>query len=512
MTYESAVDFLFHVAPSFQQVGQAAYKPGLQNMQAFDERLGHPHKAYKTIHIAGTNGKGSVSHTLASMLQEAGYKTGLFTSPHLIDFRERIRVNGQTISKKRVVEFIDEHKQFIEELRPSFFEITTALAFTYFKEQQVDVAVIETGLGGLLDSTNIIAPEFCVITNIAKEHTKQLGNTLREIAGQKAGIIKDRTPVVVGERKASTAAVFREVAERHAAPIFFATPQLCLPINSETSAVVSENDRSRFEKRAQSFRKTSAVVLEKEGQISAADRQSSAADRQFSAAEENILEKEGHRFEKGRASFWKTKGIVSQNGRSRFYATPYGIVESPLTAGYQIANANTVVHAVPLLMAKFPQVTLAAVRRGFRNVLRNTHLLARWQTVAESPRVVLDNAHNPHAFVQMAQELAALSKVGRPIHVVLAFCADKNVKQCLRLLPQTEQFHYYFTQFGGKRALPAEQLFAAAKGVGLIGVCCPVPREAVALARQNASPEDTIVITGSSYLNAEILKEKAYLP
>ena len=199
MTYNEATTYLFNSAPLFQNIGAGAYKEGLSNTNALDSRYGHPHRCYRTIHVGGTNGKGSVSHTLAAILQCAGYKVGLYTSPHLADFRERIRVNGQMIPEQRVIDFVTEEKAFFEPLHPSFFELATALAFLYFKEEKVDVAVIEVGLGGRLDCTNIINPELSVITNISKDHVQFLGDTPTQIAKEKAGIIKPGTPVVIGE-------------------------------------------------------------------------------------------------------------------------------------------------------------------------------------------------------------------------------------------------------------------------------------------------------------------------
>ena len=226
MIYSEAIDYLYRQAPMFQQHGAKAYKSGLENTVALDAVFNHPHRAYKTIHVAGTNGKGSTSHLLASVLQCAGYKVGLYTSPHLRDFRERIRVNGTMISEQAVVAFVEAHQALVEELQPSFFEITTALAFRYFAQQQVDVAVIEVGLGGRLDCTNIIAPELAIITNISLDHTDLLGDTLEKIAAEKAGIIKPHTPVVIGETQPESAPIFRNVAHAQNAPILFADTQL----------------------------------------------------------------------------------------------------------------------------------------------------------------------------------------------------------------------------------------------------------------------------------------------
>lgn len=222
MNYEETIQYLYDRTPAFQNIGPGAYKEGLSNTLALDAHLGHPHRSFRTIHVAGTNGKGSCSHTLAAILQAAGYRTGLYTSPHLLDFSERIRINGEPIEKEYVVRFVEEHRDFFEPLQPSFFEVTTALAFRYFADKQVDVSVIEVGLGGRLDCTNIITPDLSVITNISLEHTALLGDTLAKIAGEKAGIIKEGVPVVIGSSLPETRPVFAERAAALHAPVRFA--------------------------------------------------------------------------------------------------------------------------------------------------------------------------------------------------------------------------------------------------------------------------------------------------
>ena len=222
MNYNEALDFMYNQLPMFHRIGKAAYKANLDNANALDKLCDFPHRTFRTIHVAGTNGKGSVSHMLASVLQQAGYKTGLFTSPHLLDFRERIRVNGEMISEEAVAVFITKHKEQFDDLKPSFFEMTSALAFQYFKEEGVDVAVIETGLGGRLDSTNIILPELSVITNIGFDHMELLGDTLEKITIEKAGIIKPGVPVVIGESHPKTKPIFEKFASDNNSPILFA--------------------------------------------------------------------------------------------------------------------------------------------------------------------------------------------------------------------------------------------------------------------------------------------------
>lgn len=220
--YESTLDFLYQRLPAFSRIGAAAYKADLYNTIALCKALGNPELAFKSIHIAGTNGKGSVSHMLAAILQENGYKTGLYTSPHLHDFRERFRINGQMMEKEWVVNFVNKIRPLLDEIEPSFFEITVAMAFTWFAEQQVDIAVIETGLGGRLDSTNVITPELSVITNIGWDHANLLGDTLEKIAGEKAGIIKQDIPVVIGETLPETLPVFVQAAREKNAPLSLA--------------------------------------------------------------------------------------------------------------------------------------------------------------------------------------------------------------------------------------------------------------------------------------------------
>ena len=222
MTYEETIEYLYNSVPMFQKVGAVAYKEGLYNTIKLDEHFCHPHKNFKSIHIAGTNGKGSCSHTLASILQASGYKVGLYTSPHLKDFRERIKVNGECVSEEYVIDFVENERHFFEPLHPSFFELTTAMAFKYFAESNVDIAVIEVGLGGRLDCTNIITPVLSIITNISFDHTQFLGDTLAKIATEKAGIIKNNIPVIIGEAVDETRPVFLEKAAENGSEIIFA--------------------------------------------------------------------------------------------------------------------------------------------------------------------------------------------------------------------------------------------------------------------------------------------------
>jgi len=222
MQYSEAIQFLYDTLPMFQKIGKAAFKKDLTNTLAFCKRLGNPQHSFPSVHIAGTNGKGSSAHSIAAVLQQAGYKTGLYTSPHLRDFTERIRINGKPVGKEQVIRFVEEHQSFIRLLQPSFFETTVAMAFDYFRHEAVDIAVIEVGMGGRLDSTNVITPLVSLITHISFDHTEFLGDTLEKIAGEKAGIIKPQIPVVIGERQTATTPVFMSVAQEKQAPLYFA--------------------------------------------------------------------------------------------------------------------------------------------------------------------------------------------------------------------------------------------------------------------------------------------------
>jgi dihydrofolate synthase/folylpolyglutamate synthase len=225
VNYQQTLEYLFNQLPMFQRIGAAAYKADLDTTLALSELSKHPHQQFKSIHIAGTNGKGSTSHMLAAIFQSAGYKTGLYTSPHLKDFRERIRINGEMIPEQEVIDYAESHTETFEQLKPSFFEMTVDLAFNYFAKEKVGIAIIETGLGGRLDSTNIITPELSIITNIGLDHVQLLGATKSLIAAEKAGIIKQNVPVIIGELQKETAGIFIHKASTVMAPIYFASEE-----------------------------------------------------------------------------------------------------------------------------------------------------------------------------------------------------------------------------------------------------------------------------------------------
>jgi len=242
MNYLDTINWMFNQLPMYQNIGKVAFKKDLTNTIALSKHLNNPEKKFKSIHVAGTNGKGSSSHMIASVLQEAGFKVGLYTSPHLKDFRERIKVNGNVVSKQFVIQFIKRNKTFLENHRLSFFEMTVGMAFEYFAKQKVDIAIIEVGLGGRLDSTNIITPEVSVITNIGLDHTQFLGDTLELIAHEKAGIIKPNVPVVIGETQKETRPVFRKIAKENNTPIYFADQTIKKTYESDLKGSYQSNN------------------------------------------------------------------------------------------------------------------------------------------------------------------------------------------------------------------------------------------------------------------------------
>ncbi|MBQ9417566.1 MAG: bifunctional folylpolyglutamate synthase/dihydrofolate synthase [Bacteroidales bacterium] len=247
MTYDETLDYMYAQLPMYHRIGAAAYKADLAPTEALMAHLGHPERAFRSIHVAGTNGKGSVSHFLASILQEAGLKVGLYTSPHLVDFRERMRIGGEMISRAAVVDFVERNREAMEGLKLSFFEMTVGLAFDWFAREKVDIAVVEVGMGGRLDSTNVITPELSIITNIGLDHTQFLGDTLEKIAAEKAGIIKKGVPVVVGESQEATKPVFCKVAEEKGAPLVFADEHYLVDnINKYTEELTGEYQKKNI--------------------------------------------------------------------------------------------------------------------------------------------------------------------------------------------------------------------------------------------------------------------------
>lgn len=443
MTYNETLEYLYNAAPAFEKVGAGAYKEGLGNTHFLDEHFGHPHRNYHTIHVAGTNGKGSTSHTIAALLQAAGYKVGLYTSPHLVDFNERIRVNGIPIPHDRVVRFVEQGiadrllpspsgEQTAETRSYSFFELTTALAFKYFEEEGVDFAVVEVGLGGRLDCTNIISPILSVITNISYDHTGFLGNTLALIAGEKAGIIKQGVPVVIGEA----------------------------PLMDPHAANYRPDDDIR------------AVFLSK--------AQSVGAPIRF-AEDHNLV----------------TPLLVQQYALKGYYQPKN--LNTFLNVLFPLARA---MKELGLPLTKNGITAAEAVRRALTGVVTMTGLLGRWQTLSLSPHIVCDTGHNLAAWKYLAPQIVAEAG-SHPICIVFGMVDDKDVDGVLRLLPRHAT--YFFTQADTHRAIPVDKLMALAASHGLKGTPYSTVKEAFLAAKEHSTPDSFIFIGGSSYVVADFL-------
>lgn len=468
MDYQNTLKYLYESAPMFQQIGGKAYKPGLETTHKLDEHFGHPHQQFKTIHIAGTNGKGSCSHTIAAVLQCAGYRVGLFTSPHLIDFRERIRINGEMIPEEYVVNFVEEHRSFFEPLHPSFFELTTAMAFRYFADQKVDVAVIEVGMGGRLDCTNIIHPDLCVITNIGLDHTQYLGDTLTKIAKEKAGIIKEGVPVVIGRAQGAVKRVFTMKAKEKNAPIEYA----------RENARYWDMEIVPYSKLQEIRPMMDNTIQSMHEMIEAMDEQSEEEANQMRQALlmldlsdslrtlDQILDK-------------RKDAIKIHNEMF-----PFGLF-TELSGAYQFENMFTILKALATLTRLNYNIRSQDYRAGLANVCQLTGLMGRWQKVHSYPDIICDTGHNVDGIEYIHVQLNAIHKTfDQEIHIVFGMVNDKDIRGGLRALPKYAT--YYFTKASVKRALPENELLALAEEAGLKGTTYPTVVEAVQAAKRTA--------------------------
>ena len=405
MNYLETINWMFSQLPMYQNQGKTAYKEDLSNTIKLVNHLKNPHQKFKSVHVAGTNGKGSTSHMLASILQEAGYKVGLYTSPHLKDFRERIKINGKEISKQFVIGFIKRNKTFFEANSLSFFEMTVGMAFDYFAKQKVNIAIIEVGLGGRLDSTNVITPEVSVITNIGIDHTQFLGNTLELIAKEKAGIIKPNIPVVIGETQKETEPIFLDLANRNNSEILFADK------------------------------------------------------------------------------------VINQD------------YKCDLKGSYQIKNIKTAVQTIHSLNKSGFKISSDNIKKGFLNVVKNTGLLGRWQTLQEEPKVICDTAHNKEGLIYIMNQLKGESYEN--LHVVLGFVNDKDLNTIIDLFPKNAL--YYFCKPAINRGLDADVLRNVFTKNGYSGNSYKSVNEALNTAKKRANSSDLIYVGGSTFVVAEIV-------
>lgn len=429
MTYQKTLDYLFKRLPMFQRIGAAAYKPDISNTIKLCDILGNPQNLFPSIHIAGTNGKGSTSHLLASVLQEKKLKVGLYTSPHLKDFRERIKINGKKIPQKEVIDFVEKYKTDFEEIELSFFEWTVGLAFDYFAKNKVDIAVIETGMGGRLDSTNILTPILSIITNISYDHTQFLGDTLEKIAGEKAGIIKQNIPVIIGETQIETTSVFEKKANEKTSEILFADKEI--------------------------------TILKSE----------------------KIQKKEGFQLN------------IELEYREKKYQ-----LKSPLAGNYQIKNFSTTLVALKNLKGKF-KPKYSEIKKGFKNVIKNTGLQGRWQVLGNNPLVICDTGHNEAGISYILEQINSLKF--QQLHFVLGMVNDKSIDKILSMLPKNAI--YYFCKANIPRGLDPEILKNQAEKFHLKGSIYPSVKKALNASKKNAKNNDLIFIGGSTFTVAEVL-------
>ncbi|WP_341664870.1 folylpolyglutamate synthase/dihydrofolate synthase family protein [Blattabacterium cuenoti] len=412
MNYTETVQWIFKRIPIYQKTGLKSYKPGLKRIENFCSHLGNPQNYFPSIHVGGTNGKGSTVHMLSSILQEEKYKIGIFTSPHLIDFRERITYNGVFIEEEFIVNFVNENKEFIEKEKVSFFEMNTALAFQYFKEKKVDIAIIEVGMGGRLDSTNLITPKISIITNISLDHTETLGNNKLKIALEKAGIIKKNVSVIIGRK------ISKEV---------------------------------RFLFLQEALKKNSPIYF-------------------------SVKNKEDFQY------------------------------KMPFKADYQNFNRSVVLKTISILhYRKNIIVSNQSIKKGLKNVIKNTNFKGRWHILQEkNPKIICDIAHNEKGIYMISNQLKKESY--EKLHLVLGFVKEKKVDQLLKYLP-IESF-YYFCQPSIDRKYSVHDLSILVSNIfknhERINFFSSV-KEAFLFAKNQANKKDLILISGSTFVVSEIL-------
>ena len=496
MTYKQTIDYLYALQPPFHLVGAKAYKPGLANTEALMEHLAHPERRFRAIHIAGTNGKGSTSHLIAATLHAAGLKVGLYTSPHLVDFRERIRISDnpipnsdnrkdttspanvqplpmKMIEEDRVVRFVEENKNFLETVKPSFFETTMALAFEYFAEQQVDIAVIEVGLGGRLDSTNILSPfnplrisdtkeqnktpfgvMLSVITNIGLDHTEFLGDTLPQIAAEKAGIIKPDTPCVIGETDPQTMPVFLQAAGRN-----------------HILGAGLETDQCRL----------------------------------WFADQCEYLRRERRRI----APDCQLKGDYQEKNLQTAFVSLRAVWNTLIQSFQSNPDSPSFIHPNSPSFPPFSQ----AVRKGFSEVCTLTGLRGRWEVISTRPLTICDTGHNSHGLRHVSTQLQQILRErllqysNTSLRIVFGMVDDKDVETVAALMPR--QATYYLTQPDTHRAIPAERLLEIWNKAMPDTKSTSFSRlsDALRAARNDCADGDILFIGGSNYLVGEALKQ-----
>ncbi len=379
LDYKQTLDYLYSCLPMFHRIGAAAYKADLDNTHALCELLNHPENKFRSVHIAGTNGKGSSSHMLAAILQSKGLKVGLYTSPHLKDFRERIRINGKMIPKTYVSGFVNTYKKEFDRIQPSFFEWTVGLCFDYFRAEKVDIAIIETGLGGRLDSTNVITPLVSLITNISYDHTNLLGNTLQKIAGEKAGIIKKGVPVVVSEKQKATASVFTSAAKKMKTEVVFASEHYSVKLSGRRQA-----------------------------------QEAGAGGRRQEAFLEVEVKEKGH--------------------------APVKDLSCDLPGAYQQKNMAGVLAVIAELNKQGFEIGEKEIRKGLSQVRKLTGLRGRWEKLSDHPLTYADTGHNEAGIKEVLKSMEQIPY--HKLLFVLGMVSDKDITTILKLLPKKAEYFF----------------------------------------------------------------------
>lgn len=485
MDYPETLSYLYSRLPMFTRDGSSAYRADLGNILELCSLLGEPQHKFRSIHVGGTNGKGSTSHMLAAILQTAGYKTGLYTSPHLRDFRERIRINGAMIPEQEVVDFVEAHRSDFERIAPSFFEVTVALAFDHFAKQQVDIAVIEVGLGGRLDSTNIIYPLLSVITNIGLDHTNILGDSLQKIAVEKAGIIKSGIPVVIGQRQEEIQQIFISKAAEAGSKIVFASDEWTVERLKEEGFKAEDGESSKSEVKSQKPEKIQNSNLKSQKSEAEAERLMKTPNSKLQTPNSELL----------------PLIVLPTCQPANLQPSTSPTLYLDLTGTYQQKNLATVLSSVEQLRKQGFRILDEHIQTALTQVKNLTGLMGRWQTLSTNPLVICDTGHNEDGIREVLKNIANVRY--QKLHMVIGMVKDKDISNVLKLLPTNAR--YYFCQPDIPRAKAAAELAAEANALGLQGEAYLSVQLALDAAKSLASPSDLIFVGGSTFVVAEVV-------
>ena len=455
----------------FQRIGAAAYKADLKNIEALCEILQHPEKKLKFIHIAGTNGKGSVSNMLAAVFQKNGYKTGLFTSPHLIDFRERIRINGKMITKQYITKFVNNYKSEFDKIKPSFFEWTTALAFQYFYDNKVDIVILETGMGGRLDSTNVVVPELSIITNIGEDHKQFLGDTLSKIAFEKAGIIKNNIPVLISEYQKEVYKVFENVANEKNAPLI---------LSKDIIKIIKKEIKNNFLEVLYKINYNNLKLFLDKSKLN------------YKIIQNNQLNKLN-----------KKINIILKNNLDKSKKSTF-LVQSTLIGTYQVNNIQCVLAACEILKNLGWDLNRRYIFLGIKYTGKLTGFRGRWEILQKHPLIIVDIGHNKQGIQQTLKNLKNYSY--NTLRIIFGVVNDKEIDQLLPLLPKNAI--YYVTQASVPRSMSVDILYEKMIKYKFKGLPYSTVPNALVNAIKDANKKDLILITGSTFIVADAL---AYL-